>query len=101
MPMTLKNFRAVSKNTLRGFAEIELPSGLILRDVAIHAHPAGRFWAALPAAPMINAEGQHITNAAGKKQYATLLTWRTRDLADRWSDAVIDLIRTEKPDILK
>ena len=43
-----------SKNTLRGFVTIEIPAlHLRMFDVAIHVHPNGAGWAALPAKPQI------------------------------------------------
>jgi hypothetical protein len=36
----------------------------------------------------------------GKPQYANIMRWRTRELADRWSAAVIELVRQANPDAL-
>ena len=77
------------KNTLLGFAVIELPSGLIVRDVSVH-EKNGKRWASLPSRPMLDADGRQVVNHSGKKQYCALLGWRDRDLADRFSAAVVD-----------
>jgi hypothetical protein len=70
--MRLLEWRALRKNTLHGFCVIELPSGLIIRDISIH-EKGGKWWASLPARPMLDAEGRHVSNHAGHKQYAALL----------------------------
>jgi hypothetical protein len=44
---------------------------------------------------MLDADGRQIVNHAGHKQYAAVLGWRDRDLADRFSAAAVELIRAE------
>lgn len=95
----LREWRSLRKNTLRGFAVVELPAGLVVREISVH-EKAGKFWASLPSRPMLDSDGRQITNHAGHKQYAQLLGWRDRDLADRFSEAVLDLVRAEYPDDL-
>jgi len=82
------------RNTLRGFAVIDLPSGLVIRDESIHGK-VGRWWASLPARPVLDAEGRRVRNHTPHAQYAALLGWHDRDLADRFSIAVLDLVRRE------
>lgn len=94
--MRLVEFRAMQRNTLHGFATVELRNGLVVRDLAIH-EKGGRWWVSFPARPVLDAEGRHIANHGGHKQYAALLGWRDRDLADRFSAAVIALIREVHP----
>lgn len=94
----LVEWRTFRKNTLRGFAVIELPSGLIVRDVTLH-EKAGKWWAGLPARPVLDAEGRHVANHGGHKQYAAVLGWRDRDLADRFSAVVVELVRAEHPEV--
>jgi hypothetical protein len=36
----------------------------------------------------------------GKPQYAAVLKWRDRDLNDRFSTAVVELVRQDYPDAL-
>jgi hypothetical protein len=94
--MRLLEWRPMARNMLRGFCVVELPSGLVIRDIAIH-EKAGKCWANLPARPILDAEGRHISNHAGHKQYAAVLGWRDRDLADRFSAALVELVRAEHP----
>ena len=50
--MQLREFRPLNKNSLRGFATIELPNGLTIRDVSLHTSN-GKSWASLPAKPQM------------------------------------------------
>jgi hypothetical protein len=84
--------------TLRGFADVELPNSFQIDDVAVHVRD-GRTWASLPARPMLDQDGRQVVRD-GKAQYATILRWRTRDLADRFSAAVVELVRAAHPGAL-
>jgi hypothetical protein len=96
--MKLAAFRPLTKNTLRGFASLELANGLTIIDCPIHL-ANGRAWASLPAKAAIDRDGRQIV-VDGKPQYGVVLKWRDRDLADRFSDAVIALVRAAHPNAL-
>jgi hypothetical protein len=96
--MRLIGFRPVAKGALRGFVSIELPSGLRIDDVAVFAS-ASRTWATLPSKPVVDHDGRQVERD-GKKQYAAILRWPDRDTSDRWSEAVVALVRAEHPDAL-
>lgn len=95
--MTLRDFRVFQKNTLRGFATLELPSGLIVHDVTVHKKN-GTAWASFPSVPQLE-NGQHRV-LDGKNQYKRILEWRDRDLGDRFSQAVVSLVEEKFPDAL-
>lgn len=46
--MKVLKFRKFERNTLKGFAEIELPSGMIVKDITWHERD-GKEWIGLPA----------------------------------------------------
>lgn len=88
--------------TLRGFAEIELPSGLRLADVAVHvAETNGRGWASPPARPVLDRDGRHKLGDNGKRAWQPIVSFRTRDLADRFSRAVLDTLAAAHPEALE
>lgn len=97
--LRITEWRPLIKNTLRGFCIIELPSGLIVREVSVHTKN-GKAWASLPSRPQLDGDGRQVVNHAGKKQYTALLGWRDRDLSDRFSIAVIDAVLAAHPDAL-
>jgi hypothetical protein len=41
------------RNTLLGFLDLQLRSGLILRDCGLHRHANGRIWISMPGKPVI------------------------------------------------
>jgi len=97
--MMLRSFRPLAKGALRGFATIELPSGLVLHDVAIRAGRNGP-WASLPSKPVLDRDGRHRSDTNGRHQYAPVAEWRSRELADRFSAALVELVRAAHPDAL-
>lgn len=46
--MKILKFRKFEKNTLRGFIEVELPSGMCIRDLTLHSKN-GQRWIGYPA----------------------------------------------------
>jgi hypothetical protein len=92
----LREWRPVLRNTLRGFCSVELPSGLQIDDIAVHVR-GGKAWVSFPARPMLDADGRQVMRD-GRLQYISMLRWQTRDLADRFSATVIELVRNAYPD---
>lgn len=98
--MRLEAFRRNPKNsTARGFATVRLRNGLVIADIAV-CSSHGRTWASLPSKPILDADGRHATDANGKKRYVPILQWADREVADRWSAAVVELVRQEHPGVL-
>jgi hypothetical protein len=97
--MRLVAWRPLTKGALRGFATVELPIGLTISDCPVLISH-GKTWASMPAKPILDRDGRQKADANGKASYASILSWRDRDLADRWSAAVVDLVRAEYPDAI-
>jgi hypothetical protein len=96
--LRLLSFRPMVKGALRGFATIELPIGLRVRDVPILVGRNGA-WANLPAKPLLE-NGQQKLDANNKPAYVAVLEWADRDLSDRFSEAVVRLVREKHPKAL-
>src|SRR6266851_2653304 len=96
--LRLIEWKGITKNTLVGFATIELPNGLIVGDISVH-QKNGRRWAGLPAKPQLDAHGQQLVDDAGKKKWVPILRWRDRALADEFGRRVIALVEAEHPDV--
>jgi hypothetical protein len=47
---------------------------------------------------MLDADGRHMRDANGKPAYVAFMSWRDRELSNRFSDAVVKLVRAEYPD---
>jgi DNA-binding cell septation regulator SpoVG len=93
--MRLLSFKPMVKGALRGFATVQLPIGLTIEDCPVLVGRNGA-WAALPSRPVLDGEGRQA-KPDGKAQFASILKWRDRDLQDRFSQAVVDLVRQHHP----
>jgi hypothetical protein len=84
---------------LRGFATVELPYGLRLIDRPALVGTKGP-WVGLPTKKPFDRDGGQRTGADGKPAYSPVLEWSSRDLSDRFSAAVVALVRAAHPDAL-
>jgi len=96
--MRLIKWKPLVRNTLRGFADVRLPNGLIVREIPVH-ETHGRRWAALPSKPQIDRDGQ-LRRVDGKIAYTPVLEWDSRELREGWYDRVVALVRQAHPDDL-
>jgi hypothetical protein len=95
--MRLVSWKPIAKGSLRSFATVELLTGLKLIDCPILIGRNGA-WAGLPSKPVINRDGMQA-RPSGRPQFAAV-QWRSRELNDRFSEAVVALIREAHPDAL-
>ena len=96
----VEDCKPLARNSLRGFARVRLPSGMILRDVAIHAKNASA-WAAPASKPMIDRNGMVMKDQGGKIKYAPIIEFTSKVLRDKFSKAVIDALRAAHPEALQ
>jgi hypothetical protein len=89
----------LSKGTLRGFADIELPSGLRIYGCPVHVAGNGRSWAGLPGKPQIDRDDR-VIRIEGKVQYTRVNEWASPDLGYKFSVVLINLICANHPDAL-
>ena len=92
----IKSFVAVRRNSLRGFAEVQLPSGMIMSDVGIYV-TEGRPWASPPSKPMLDRNGSVVRDDAGKVRYSPIITFASKELRDRFSAAIIAAMTIAHP----
>jgi hypothetical protein len=98
--LRLDDVRVRHQNTLRAFASATLPNGLSISDISIH-EKNGKRWASLPSKPVLDAEGRHAVDDAGKKKWVPVLRWRDRALADEFGRRVVALVEAEHPDVFE
>jgi hypothetical protein len=96
--MRLISWKPLVKNSLRGFATVELPIGLKIIDCPVLVGPNGA-WATLPSRPVLDRDGKH-SKPDGKPQYSTVVEWKSRDLSERFSQTIVELVRQAHPDDL-
>lgn len=95
--MQLEDFKPMRRGNLLGFATIRLPNGLQISDIPV-CTSGRRAWASLPAKPILDRDGRHLSDENGKKRYVPILQWPDRETADRWSAAVVELVRQHHPE---
>jgi hypothetical protein len=73
------------QNTLRGFLSVNLPSGMTIHNLTVHAKGEAR-WVGLPA--------REWTNGQGVKQYSRLIEFADRQTANKFRDQVLAALDT-------
>jgi hypothetical protein len=89
--MKASSFRAVENNTLRGFFTLELASGLVLHECALHEAGEKR-WVALPAKADLDTDGRQRRGADGKKMYKPVVTIPDRARRNRFQERALEAV---------
>ena len=90
--VTCTAWRPCERNTLRGFADLRLDNvSLNIGGCALHERN-GKRWVQLPARPQLDEARNLIRNDAGKIQYAKVLDFDSREVADRFNAAALTAI---------
>ncbi len=97
--ITISDWKPLRKGALRGFLTATLPSGLVVHEISVLVSN-GKAWASPPSKPLLDRDGRVMVNDAGKRRYAAIIEFATRELRDRWSSAVIDALLTAFPEAL-
>jgi hypothetical protein len=62
----------------------------------------GALRATLPARPLFGPDGKHLADpGTGKLHYEPIIEWRTRAAADAFSEAVVDALLLEHPEVAR
>ena len=76
----ISNWKAFTKNTLRGFFSLTLPSGLILHNCSLHEREDSR-WIGLPA--------QKFAKEDGTISYTQIIEFTSKAARDRFQAAAV------------
>jgi hypothetical protein len=98
--MKIADWRAVRKNSLLGFAKVELPGGMVISDVTILSGERDP-WASPPSKPMINRNGAAVKDLNGKVRYSPTIEFTSKEVRDRFSNAVVEALRLAQPEALE
>ncbi len=93
----VEEFKAVRKDSLRGFARVRLLSGMILHDTGVY-YNGETWWASPPSKPVLDRSGKQVVKA-GKRQYQPTVTFVSREKGDRFTDGVIAALRVSHPEV--
>jgi len=91
------SWKPITKGSLCGCATVELPIGLKLIDCAVFIGTNGA-WAAALAKPQLDKEGRQRIGVDWKPSYSPVVEWRSCDLNDRCSAAVVAMVRAAHPE---
>jgi hypothetical protein len=85
----MSSFRTVEchplvKNALRGFAEVAMPSGMILNDVIILVS-AEALWVS-PPSKAIGSDGVAMKDHDGRTRYAPINEFTSKEIRNKFSD---------------
>ena len=97
----IRSWRPIAKpgSTLLGFAEVQLPSGMIIADITVHSRD-GKTWASPPSKMMVDRDGAIIRDGSGKAKYSPIITFTDTRTRSRWSEAVVAAVQCEHPEAL-
>jgi hypothetical protein len=98
MAVTVLEWKPVARNTLLGFAKLQL-GALTIMDCPVH-NTQGRLWCGLSSKPMVDSSGNARKDDGGKIKYVPLLQWATKEAGTRFSDSVIAALKEKHPDAL-
>jgi hypothetical protein len=91
------DWRAVPRNTLFGFCKVEFPSGMIVTDITVLTSTNGP-WASPPSRPMLDREGSLMRDEGSKIRYLKTIEFTSKEIRNRWSNAIIEALRTTHPE---
>lgn len=86
--MKLLSWRECRRNTLLGFGDLQMDSGLIVKDVSFHAKD-GSQWASPPGRPMLDADRKLLHDTDGKVAYSPVVDFADKAIRRKWSDAAV------------
>jgi hypothetical protein len=94
------DWRPLRRNSLLGFAKVELPSGMIIVDVTILTGERGP-WASPPSKPMLDRDGVVLRDEKNKVRYQPVIEFTSKNVRDRFSTQVIAALRESHPKVLE
>ena len=95
--IVIEEFKAVTRNSLRGFARVRMPSGMILHEVVVHC-TNGAWWVSPASRPALDSSGKQMVKA-GKPVWQPIVTFAPKEIRDRFSTSVITALRISHPEV--
>jgi hypothetical protein len=82
--MIALNFKSLHRNSLQGFFDLQLASGLVLRECSLHKMD-DKEWVGLPGKPQLNKDGtQRVDASTGKKLYVCVVDFADKATRERF-----------------
>jgi DNA-binding cell septation regulator SpoVG len=80
---------------------IETPSGLVLNSVKLMRGQNGTHWLGMPSQKRVDRDGKPVIGDNGRQKYGEFVGFRDRQARDRFTAAVLDVVRREHPEALR
>lgn len=94
---TIEDFRPVAKpGVLRGWLTVLQPSGQRIHDCGLYCKD-GRWWISPPSKPRLSRDGVQLKDAAGKPRWEPVVSFVSKEVAERWSEGVLQALRQSHP----
>lgn len=97
--LTVSDFRPMESGALRGFAQVNSPSGTIMHGCGIFEKDR-RWWASPPVKPILSKDGTVQRDSNLRKKYEPIISFVDRATEQRWSAAVIEALREAFPEVM-
>jgi hypothetical protein len=94
----INNGKQIQKGALIFIGDVLMPSGMTLIDCMVFSS-SGKFWASPPSRPRVGRDGVVMKDVNGKQLYSPLIEFASKELRDRWSDAVVAAVRQSHPEV--
>jgi hypothetical protein len=94
----ISDFKPIQAGAMVGFCDVHLPSGMTLHRCSIFAKD-DKAWASPPSKQVIGRDGTVQRSADGKTRYEPTVSFKDRWTQERWSNAVIEVLRAEHPEV--
>jgi hypothetical protein len=98
--VVIEDFKLMTRNSLRGFARVRMPSGVIYHDCAVHQRGSIR-WASPASKPMIGAYGTQMRGADGKAAWQPIISFVSKEVRDQFSRAIVAAIEAAHPECFR
>ena len=90
--ITAANFRSHQRNSLQGFLDLHLDSGLTIHDCVWHKRADGREWIGFPGRPQTKKDGTQRKDANGKPLWSSFLEIKDKRRNEQFQKAALDAV---------
>jgi hypothetical protein len=84
--------------TVRGYLDVQLPSGLIVNGMKLMVGQKGKHWIGMPAIKQVDQDGQPQLDANGKPRWNQILEFRDQATGDKFRDLILEALWRQHPE---
>jgi DNA-binding cell septation regulator SpoVG len=84
---------------VRGFVDVQLPSGLIINSIKLMVGAQGAHWLAMPAVKAADKEGNEVTNRDGKALWNNFVDFASPQIRARFQQETLAALRRKHSEL--